>query len=199
MIFNFCKSLQFQTRIQIDQSLLEQVHQMKLLGVIISDDLTWHKNTDYLVKRAYMRMTILRKLYEFKVNTEDLVLIYILYIRSLVEQNCVVWSSSITKEEIDSIERVQKIALRLIFRENYGSYTHALQLSGLPTLCDRRYQLSLSFALKTAQNSKTNHMFPQNPVSKTRHSEKYLVPHAYTERYKKSAIPFMARQMNIEE
>ena len=138
MIFNFCKSLQFQTRIQIDQSLLEQVHQMKLLGVIISDDLTWHKNTDYLVKRAYMRMTILRKLYEFKVNTKDLILIYILYIRSLVEQNCVVWSSSITKEESDSIERIQKIAFRLIFRENYMSYTHALQLSGLPSLCDKR-------------------------------------------------------------
>ena len=143
-----------------------------------------------------MRMTILRKLYEFKV---DLILIYISYIRSLVEQNCVVWSSSITKEESDSIEGIQKIAFRLIFRENYMSYTHALQLSGLPSLYDRRYHLSLSFALKTAQNSKTNYMFPQNPVSKTRHSEKYLVPHAFTERFKKSAIPFMARQLNTYE
>ena len=60
MIINFCHSRQFQTRVYIDQTLLEQVKEAKLLGIIISEDLSWHANTNNLVKKAYMRMIILK-------------------------------------------------------------------------------------------------------------------------------------------
>ena len=196
MIFNFCRTAQFQTRLHLDNSILEQVRQTKLLGVLLSDDLTWQANTSYIVKKAYMRMTILRKLFEFKIKSEDLIHIYILYIRSVVEQSCVVWASSITIVESTSIERVQKIAFRIIYGERYHSYENALLQSKLPTLAERRTKLCLNFALKCVQNSKTSQMFPLNPPSSTRQSERYRVPHAYTERYMKSAIPNMARQLN---
>ena len=67
----------------MDNTLLEIVHQTKLLGTIISSDLKWHDNTDMLTKKAYKRMIILQKLYAFNVSDCDLVKIYILYIRSL--------------------------------------------------------------------------------------------------------------------
>ena len=74
----------------------------KLLGVWITDDLKWTKNTTDLVKNAYKKMTILRKLNEFAVPVEELVNIYILFIRSKLEQSAVVWHSSITRgEEIE--------------------------------------------------------------------------------------------------
>ena len=71
-------------------------------------------------------MTLLQKLYSFNLPVEDLVNIYILYIRSLVEQNVAVWNSIITQEEKEDIERVQKVALRIILKENYADYNNAL-------------------------------------------------------------------------
>ena len=114
----------------------------------------------------------------------------------MVEQSYVVWTSSITREDSDSIERVQKIAFRIIYRENYSSYQNALTLSKLTTLSERRAKLCLNFALKCVQNSKTSHMFPLNPPQITRQTEKYTVIHANTDRLKHSAIPNMARQLN---
>ena len=61
MIFNFSTQNQFNTRLKLEDKLLEQVHSKKLLGLILSDDLTWKANTASLVKRAYSRMIILKK------------------------------------------------------------------------------------------------------------------------------------------
>ena len=85
MILNFSTEHQFNTRLQVDGHLIEQVHQTKLLGVTISDDLTWHANTRDLVQRCYKRMVILRNLYSFSIPIPDLVNIYCLYIRSVAE------------------------------------------------------------------------------------------------------------------
>ena len=84
-----------------------------------------------------------------------------------------------------------------MLKERYISYENALSVTHLPTLKDRTAKLCLKFALKCAQNQKTNHMFPENKTKgKTRFKEKYSVPFAYTERLKKSAIPSIARQLN---
>ena len=61
-IFNFSTQNQFNTRLKLEDKLLEQVHSKKLLGLILSDDLTWKANTASLVKRAYSRMIILKNL-----------------------------------------------------------------------------------------------------------------------------------------
>ena len=90
---------------------LEQTHKTKLLGLILRDDLSLKYNTELITKRAFTRMIILRNLYQFDVPLEELVEIYILYIRSVVEQSSVVGHSSITKGEQMDIERVQKVAL----------------------------------------------------------------------------------------
>ena len=75
---------------------LEVVSQAKLLGVIITNDLKWESNTDYLVKKANSRMQLLRKVASFTKSKEDKKAIYVLYIRSILEQSSVVWHSSLT-------------------------------------------------------------------------------------------------------
>ena len=61
-------------------------------------------------------MIMLHKLYSFNVDVDDeeMVKIYVLYIRSILEQSCQVWHFSITQEEKGDIERVQKVACRII-------------------------------------------------------------------------------------
>ena len=127
MIINFCDSYQFKTRLKIKNSLIEQVNETRLLGLTIKDDLTWKSNTQNLVKRANSRMLILRKLKEFDVKIQDMTTIYVLFIRSVIEQNSVVWSSALTCEELAYLERTQKVALRIILGTKYISYEHALK------------------------------------------------------------------------
>ena len=83
----------------------------------------------------------MRNLAKFNIPDNDMIHIYKLYIRSIVEQSCVVWGSSITEEESLALERVQKVALRLIYLEKYISYEHALSISGLYKLSERRVEL----------------------------------------------------------
>ena len=197
MIFNFTKDFQFSTRIKIQENVTEIIKETKLLGVIVNDKLDWSANTSFLVKRANSRMRLLHKLVDFCVPQGDLVTIYILYVRSILEQSCQVWHSSLTLEDFHDLERVQKNALKIILQEAYLSYSNAMSLTGLQTLFERRSLLSLKFAKSCVKNTQTEHMFPLNPANQdvynTRFREKYLVTKARTERFKSSAIPYMQK------
>ena len=138
MVVNFTENYQFNTRLLLDKTLLSQVRETRLLGVVLRDDLTWKSNTDFIVKQAYKRMILLHRLFKFKMATEDMIEIYTLYIRSILESSAVVWHSSITQEEEIVLERVQKVALHIILNTNYDNYENALSLTGLTTLKERR-------------------------------------------------------------
>ena len=114
MLFNFTDNYKFTTRLELNRENLEVVTQAKLLGVIITNDLKWDKNTEYLVKKANSRMQLLRKVAEFASSIEDKKNIYVLYVRSILEQSSGVWQSSLSKENAEDLERVQKAALRII-------------------------------------------------------------------------------------
>ena len=185
MIVNFTKNYQMSTRIYLEGELLQIVDETILLGCVITSDLKFHRNTEHMVKKAYARMTLLQKLYSFNIPTKDLVNIYILYIRSLVEQNVAVWNSTITQEEKEDIERVQRVALRIILKENYANYNDALEIVDLATLESRRLGLCLKFAKSCLRNEKTADMFPLNPSynESSRNGEKYQVKFAHTNIY----------------
>ena len=114
------------------------MHETRLLGLIINDQLSWHSNTTFIVKKAFKRMSILNKMFEFTVPLNDLVDIYIVYIRLVIESSAVVWSSSLTQGQVLELERVQKIAMRIILKEEYIEYDNTLHLCSLQNLGDRR-------------------------------------------------------------
>ena len=85
MIVNYTDNYQFSTRLDLNEKILEQVEETRLLGVVISDDLTWQSNTDFIVKKAYKRIVMLHKLYDFWLPVQEMINIYILHIRSVLE------------------------------------------------------------------------------------------------------------------
>ena len=107
---------------------LDIVDYTKLLGLIVSSDLSWSRNTQYIIKRANSRLELLRRISNFSAPMKDLVQIYITYIRSILEQSCVIWHSTLTQEDCDSLERVQKNALRNILKERYINYESSLNI-----------------------------------------------------------------------
>ena len=144
-------------------------------------------------------MSILRNLVAFNVPKYDLVIIYTLYIRSIIEQSCVVWGPSLTESDAAALERVQKCSLRIIYDTEYISYNHALSKSGLSDLSSRRVKLLQKFADKCIQNEATNFMFPLNEsMVNTRHHERYKVQMAHHTRLQNSSIIAMSQYLNTQ-
>ena len=197
MVFNYTRNYQFSTRVHLNHTLLETVQETTLLGTKVTSDLKWHSNSKMLTQKGYQRMSILRKLYEFDLPVEDLVLIYNQYIRSILEYNSNVWFSSISNEDREDIERVQRVACKIILKDDYGTYDQALEKLNLQNLSDRRQMLAGRFAVKCTKNDRFKELFPLNPNHNgVRDSEKYFVNFAHTDRLKDSAIPAMQRILN---
>ena len=176
MLINFTEKYQFSTRLQLNNENLEMVKYAKLLGVIISDDLKWDLNTNSLVKRANARMELLRKVASFTTSIEEKKNIYILYIRSILEQSCVVWNNSLTKENRQDPERIKKVAVSIIQNKTSNNYEDALEKINLQTLEKRREDLCLKFAMKCTGNDKMKEMFPKrkkNYCMDTRNEEEF--------------------------
>ena len=57
-------------------------------------------------------MDILRKMASFSAPMKDMLTAYIAYIRSMLEQSCVIWHSTLTEENKEDLERVQKKRLQ---------------------------------------------------------------------------------------
>ena len=202
VIFNFSKNSQFTTEIKLKGEKIETVNETKLLGTVLTDKLDWNKNTQSIVKEANKRMSFLHKSSRFTTSKKDLKKIYILQVRSKLEQSAVVWHSSLSQKCKNMLERVQKSALRIIMGSRYTNYNDALIKLGLQSLDERRQLLCAKFAKKCLMVEKLKRMFPLNGSlhdMKKRGHEKYIVNKAFTERYKLSAIPYMQRLLNESE
>ena len=165
MIFNFTEKYQFTTRLQLKDKNIEVISSTKLLGTILSDDLGWDLNTSALVRKGNARMELLRRVASFGTPVDDLKTIYILFIRSILEQSATLWNSNLTEENISDLERVQKSAIKVILQENYNGYYNGLAQLGLEDLKSRREQLCLEFAKKCTKNKKLSHMFPKSGMN----------------------------------
>ena len=201
MIFNFTDS-EFSTRLTLKGENIDIIKHTKLLGTTVSDNLKWDLNTKELIRKANQRMELLRKAAGFTNSQQELKEIYILFIRSILEQSAVVWHSSISIEDKESLERIQKSAIRIILGNKYSSYKNALTKLNLETLDERREVLCLNFAKKCTKHNQLKHMFPLNDKTseiKTRFKEKYKVQFANTERFQRSPIIYMQKLLNENE
>ena len=161
MIFNFTKKIQFTTDLKVNEKDVEVVNETKLLGTYITDDLKWDKNTSEIVKKGFRRMQILNKAAKFTSNIHDLKKIYMTYIRSILEQSAVVWHSSLTRKNTKDLERVQKVAVRVILGKHYNNYKDGIIKLNIEKLEKRRENICLKFAKNCLMNNKVKNIFPR--------------------------------------
>ena len=107
LIFNFTDKYQFSTRLRLNDEIVENLESTKLLGTIISHNLSWDLNIQNIVKKANARMEIIRRVSSFGASTEDLKTLYYLFVRSHLEQSATVWHRSLTEENSADLERVK--------------------------------------------------------------------------------------------
>ena len=119
-------------------------------------------------------MLLIKKIHSFGASTSDMVLLWTLYCRSILEQSAIVWSSSLTKQNNNDLERTQKSFAKLILKNKYSSYEEALEKLNLQSLKKRREELSLKFAKACTKNAKFQKLFPENQQERTtRNTEQY--------------------------
>ena len=194
MLFNTAVKYDFMPEIRLDNGeLAEVVEEFKLLGVIVTSDLRWHKNTNHLTKKRFQRLWMLRRLKQLGATQGELTNVYIKQVRSILEFSAVVWHSGLTKDNSAQIERVQKSALAIILGQNYTSYQSALQTLNLQTLSSRREVLSVKFAKKAAQHPRHTTWFePQPQTTYTRTVKLPYKPVYYrTDRFNNSPLPYL--------
>jgi len=112
-----------------------------------------------------------------------------------------VWHSSLTKENRQDLERVQKAALKVILRNDYKDYEGSLRLTDLQSLNEGREMTSLRFVKNSLKNANFSKLFPLKNVDhvmSVRNPLKYYINKANTERYKKSTITYLQRLLNKE-
>eukprot|EP00057_Strongylocentrotus_purpuratus_P023620 XP_011678094.1 PREDICTED: RNA-directed DNA polymerase from mobile element jockey-like [Strongylocentrotus purpuratus] len=179
----------------LDQIIPESQH-VKLLGVIVRNDLRWTDHVNNVTSRAAKKLYILRMLKRFAMPTTDLLTVFTSYIRPILEYCFVVWHFSLTLHQENQLERVQKRALRTILAGGYESYQRALSACDLLSLKERREDLCRVFANKLFKNFR--HWLPESQSSnrQLRHSNRLRELKCRTQRYKNSAIPQIIKLLN---
>ena len=191
----------FVTRLEVNNTQLDRTSASKILGVWVTEDLTWSRNCAEICKKAYSRLSLITKLKYAGVSTENLIEIFILFVRSLTEYCAVAFHSSLTQEDSNKLEQIQKTCLKVILGDMYISYSAALEMCNLKPLSSRRQDRCLAFAQKCLKHKRNNRLFPLRKTSESdnhdiRTREKFKVNFAKGETYRKSAIPYCQRLLN---
>ena len=117
--------------------------------------------------------------------------IYVVFIWSILETSSSVWHKSLTKENENDLERIQKTAFRLILGSRYTSYENAQSLLCLSTLKDRRELLFTKFTLKSLKLQQMNtilrNKYKEHHMETRSKIDKFKVDMVNTERLRMSA------------
>ena len=177
MVFNKSRKIDFPPEFSFKNgNNLDVADQTRLLGVIISSDLRWQANTMSMCSRAMARMWLLRRMKLVKLEPELILDYYLKEVRPVVEQAVPIWNSGLTKSEVRDIEKIQKVALKIILGHQYLSYQSACDYFGLKKLSARRSDLSIKFGIKLYKSERcTEYFTPNNKVTNTRSNSPLLL------------------------
>ncbi|KAI8491820.1 hypothetical protein Bbelb_306250 [Branchiostoma belcheri] len=167
----------------------------KGLGFIFDCKLSWNDHVQSLVSKASSRLHYLRLLTKQGMSVVNLVQIYLSLIRSVLEYGHVLLVGC-SKEQSDSIERVQKRALRII------SLGGRRSVPNLPSLKERREAAAVKLFKDMLKPDHPLHDLVPPPQRRTatgrnlRNNSAFTLPKARTERLRQSFLHTAVRLYN---
>ena len=195
MSFNFSRKFAFPPEFYIKEDLLEEKPVLKILGVMIQNDLKWESQIDYITKKASKTIWRLRRMKQLGVDETTLSDFWKSEGRVHLEANCPVWAGAITKRQSHVLTRVQRKAVAAITPKEYHKACQDLKLEMLP---ERRSMISKKFAEKTVKKSRHQDIFEllPNPPTTRRGKKRWKVPISHTRRHQKSPVPYLTSLLN---
>ena len=198
-VINFSKSRKWDFPPELffsDGTPLEYMSETKLVGVVISRDLKWFKNTSYICQKARSKLWILRRMLKLDLNIHQMFDVYTKEVRSILEMAVPVWHSGLTKQQSVDIESIQKIAMRIIMQEDYVDYQSACHRFGALTLEERRTNLCYKFARKNLKSENSFFTRVGTNVQTRQKGEKVREFKCNFGRFKNSSLPYLATLLN---
>ena len=83
MLFNQCRNFDFMPSMQIDGCDIQLVESMRILGVVISTDMKFNRNTEYIIKRAFKKVWMIKRLHNLGATESQMLDVYIKQVRSI--------------------------------------------------------------------------------------------------------------------
>jgi hypothetical protein len=182
---------------------IEVVQEMKIVGFVMRSDMRTCSNTEYLVKKAYKRMWLVRRLKGLGASRVQLVDALQKQVLSVLWLGAPAWFCQITEQERKDIDRVAKVGLRIIFGEFCGGFENALQAAQIRKPTEQLALMNERFAAKNAKSSKFSKWF-QPAARKTTNTRSIKNSHIYenvparTARYRQSPIPYLTNSINTK-
>ena len=90
---------------------LKVIYQLKLVGIVLSSDLSWHAHIEYTVSRVNKTIWQLVRFRQLGAPRKKLITLYILKVRSILMFGAVCYHSSLTAELSAKLELQQKDVL----------------------------------------------------------------------------------------
>jgi len=153
---NFCREL------CVDGNVVKRVSVYKLLGVTVDDTLKWKSHVNFTCAEASKRLHFLKILKRSSFSIGDLLCFYTSAVRPVLEYACPMWHNSLTNEQCQQIESIQRCALKIICGQNYTGYYEICSNLELFSLVDRRSELCKAFFEKSVLdgNSCLHYLLP---------------------------------------
>ena len=144
--------------------ILENVTEHKHLGLVIRSDLTWTSHINELVTKG-MKMVNILKYLQFRLSRKSLEILYLSFIRPLLEYGSVVWSNC-TSQDSQNLENVQLAAARIITGATSGTRHQLIyEESGLEKLSERRNKSKLILFYKIFKGNAPQYLRNLIPTS----------------------------------
>ena len=182
---------------------IEVVHEMKIVGFIMRSDMRTCSNTEYLVKKAFKRMWLIRRLKALGASNSQLIDSLQKQVLSVLWLGAPAWFCMLTQQERQDIDRVAKVGLRIIFGETYSGFENMLRVAAMLRPTEQLFRMTSKFAVKSSKHPKFNHWF-QPASAKTvntrssKNTQVFASIPTRTERYKKSPIPYITKLLNAK-
>ena len=182
IVFKTVKKSDLEVNICINDKCLSRVSQVKFLGTIIDDKLTWKPHIDYISKKLSKAIAIMYRLKAY-VTQETLCSLYYSLVYPYLTYCNVVWGNTF-KTHLKPLIALQRKAVRCLNFRNHNEFgTDALMLElKLIKFCDLNKYLTCQFMHKLnsgdVPNVITNYFIINNSVHdyNTRLSKGFHIP-----------------------
>ena len=179
----------------LEGTVLENVNNIKNLGVIVSKDLKWNTHASNVCTKANRTLGFLRR--NLSLCPQDVKeMAYKGLVRPTLEYASLVWDPHVVQEEL---EKVQNRAARFVtgnFNFETGSMTSILEQLGWESLHKRCKGSKLILLFKGRASIPCDDLQPPNRRSRNQHPVAFQVPYSRTDIYKYNFFPDTIRDWN---
>ena len=137
--------------LQLFGNALERVDSYKYLGVLLTDDLSWSLQVEFVCQKARRVLGLLYRRFYGQASQESLKQLYLSLVRPHLEYASQVWDPHLSKDRC-ALEKVQKFACKLATSKWDSSYEELLSLMDLKPLQNRRLESKLGLMFKLVNN-----------------------------------------------